>query len=69
MFLFVIISTGWQILDVTKAVKSWQKDYRTNQGLRLEITEADKDGSQVQEIHPMTVGLSSNRDSKPNQEV
>ena len=63
------VSTGWLIFDVTNATKSWQKDYRTNQGLRLEITELEEDGSHGQEIHPITVGLSSSRDSKPNQEV
>ncbi len=63
------MSTGWLIFDVTNATISWQKDYRTNQGLRLEITELGEDGSHGQEIHPITVGLSSSRDSKPNQEV
>ena len=33
------------------------------------LPELEEDGSHGQEIHPITVGLSSSRDSKPNQEV
>ena len=71
IFPFVFCDIGWQVLDITDAVKLWQKDYRTNQGLQLMITEVDnkKDGTQAQQIHPVAVGLSSNRDAKPNQEV
>ena len=56
---------GWQVVDITKAVKQWQNDYRTNQGLLVEVTESDSH----QQIHPETVGLTSNRNAKKNQEV
>ena len=62
---FILCYKGWQVLDVTNAVKLWQKDYHTNHGLLLEVTEVDNN----QQIHPVAVGLSSNRDAEPNQEV
>ena len=34
-----LLASGWLVLDVTRAVRLWQKDYRTNQGLMVEITE------------------------------
>jgi len=48
---------GWLVLDVTRAVRLWQKDYRTNQGLMVEITEIGT-GHQ---IHPVAAGLASSR--------
>ena len=44
-------------MDVTRAVRLWQKDYRTNQGLMVEITEIGT-GHQ---IHPVAAGLASSR--------
>ena len=35
----LMLASGWLVLDVTRAVRLWQKDYRTNQGLMVEITE------------------------------
>ena len=35
----LMVASGWLVLDVTRAVRLWQKDYRTNQGLMVEITE------------------------------
>jgi bone morphogenetic protein 5 len=55
---------GWLVMDVTKAVKLWQKDYRTNQGLYLEIIEQGTSN----QILPSVVGLSTNRNSKPGKE-
>ena len=70
---------GWYVLDVTSAVRLWQKDWHTNNGLQLEITEtteADEQvnagfvvGSQQLLIPPQTVGLRSIRNARPNQEV
>ena len=42
---------------MTRAVRLWQKDYRTNQGLMVEITEIGT-GHQ---IHPVAAGLASSR--------
>lgn len=68
--LFEIIITqpqpflGWLVMDVTKAVKLWQKDYRTNQGLHLEIIEHETNN----QILPSVVGLNTNRNAKPDKE-
>jgi len=66
---------GWYVLDVTSAVRLWQKDYLTNNGLQLEITETTEADDQVSSgssqqllIPPQTVGLRSIRNAKPNQE-
>ena len=70
------MSVGWYVLDVTSAVRLWQKDYLTNNGLQLEITETNELDDQVSSgssqqllIPPQTVGLRSIRNAKPNQEV
>ena len=70
------MSVGWYVLDVTSAVRLWQKDYLTNNGLQLEITETNVVDDQVSSgssqqllIPPQTVGLRSIRNAKPNQEV
>ena len=70
------MSIGWYVLDVTSAVRLWQKDYLTNNGLQLEITETNVVDDQVSSgssqqllIPPQTVGLRSIRNAKPNQEV
>ena len=49
----------------------WQHDWTTNQGLYLEVTEADdqRSGSPSHQIHPLAVGLTSNRNAELNQEV
>ena len=48
----------------------WQKDWRTNQGLYMEVTESTGNENQSSEqIHPHTVGLTPSRTPKPNQEV
>jgi len=54
----------WISLDVTKALTSWQKSYKTNQGLMVEILD-EKSGEQ---LHPDVVGLVGNRRSLPDQE-
>ena len=63
-------------MDVTSAVRLWQKDWHTNNGLQLEITETTEADSQVNVgssqqllIPPQTVGLRSIRNARPNQEV
>ena len=70
------LNLGWYVLDVTSAVRLWQKDYLTNNGLQLEITETTEADDQVSSgssqqllIPPQTVGLRSIRNAKPNQEV
>ena len=70
------MGVGWYVLDVTSAVRLWQKDYLTNNGLQLEITETNELDDQVSVgssqqllIPPQTVGLRSIRNAKPNQEV
>ena len=70
------MSVGWYVLDVSSAVRLWQKDYLTNNGLQLEITETNELDDQVSSgssqqllIPPQTVGLRSIRNAKPNQEV
>ena len=62
---------GWQVLDITRAVKMWQKDWRTNEGLYMEVTESTEsnENQSSEQIHPHAVGLSSSRNAKPNQEV
>ena len=47
---------GWLVLDVTKAVQSWQYDYKTNQGLVLTIYDANGNP-----VLPKDVGLNTNR--------
>lgn len=56
---------GWLVLDLTKAVKKWQLDYHTNQGLMVKIVRSDQD----LELLPVAIGLTTNRDSPPNKEV
>ena len=31
----LVYISGWLVLNVSKAVRQWQKDYRTNQGLMV----------------------------------
>lgn len=50
---------------MTRAVRLWQKDYRTNQGIMVEISEVDTN----HQIHPVAVGLASNRDETSSREV
>jgi len=47
---------GWLILDITEAVKHWQMDRRSNQGLHLEFLE---EGTNTQ-IHPSSLGFNGN---------
>jgi len=47
---------GWLILDITEAVKHWQMDRRSNQGLHLEFLE---EGTKIQ-IHPSSLGFNGN---------
>ena len=53
------------MLDITKALKAWQFDYHTNQGLMVEIIRKDAD---IQ-LHPVAVGLATNREEHPDKEV
>ena len=59
--------TGWLVFDITEAVKIWQRDFRTNNGILLTVTEANN--ARHQQIHPSLVGLSHINKAKPNQEV
>ena len=47
---------GWLVLDVTKAVKSWQYDYKTNQGLVLNVVDANGNP-----VLPKDAGLNTTR--------
>ena len=51
-------------MDITKAVKRWQMDYETNQGLYLEI----HDAKTKDPLLPSLVGLNSNRNANPGKE-
>jgi len=57
---------GWLIIDVTKAVKSWQLDYHANQGLMVEILR--KDNPSIQ-LHSTTVGFKASREERKDQEA
>ena len=57
---------GWLIVDVTEAVNDWQFDYHTNQGLEVQIVKKEDQGIQ---LHPVDVGLSTNRDQAPDKEA
>jgi len=54
---------GWLVLDVTKAVKSWQYDYKTNQGLVLNIVDANGDP-----VLPKDAGLNTTRHTESDKE-
>jgi len=56
---------GWIILDITKAVSAWQLDYHTNQGLMVEIIRTESNT----QLHPVAVGLATNREKHPNKEA
>ena len=56
---------GWLILDLTKAVESWQLDFHTNQGLLVEIIRKDAE----LQLHPTAIGLTTNRDVQEDKEV
>ena len=56
---------GWLVLNVSKAVRQWQKDYRTNQGLMVEVTEA----SSSHQVHPVALGLITTRQASGDKEV
>ena len=43
-------------MDITKAVKHWQMDPRTNQGLSLEFLEAGT----IKQIYPTKLGFNGN---------
>jgi len=47
---------GWLSMDITKAVKHWQMDPRTNQGLSLEFLE---EGT-IKQIYPTKLGFNGN---------
>lgn len=53
----------WISLDVTEALLSWQRSYKTNQGLMVKILDSDD-----QQVHPDTVGIVGTRYSRPDQE-
>ena len=57
---------GWLIMNLTRALKAWQLDYHTNQGLMVEIVR--KESPDIQ-LHPVAVGLATNRDSGPDTEA
>jgi len=50
---------------VSRAVRQWQKDYRTNQGLMVEVTEA----SNSHQVHPVALGLITTRQASGDKEV
>ena len=52
----LLLFQGWLILDLTRAVRSWQLDYHTNQGLMVEIVR--KDNAKMQ-LHPAAIGLAT----------
>ncbi|CAB4065836.1 unnamed protein product [Lepeophtheirus salmonis] len=54
----------WISLDVTNALHSWQKDYKTNQGLMVEIRDPKTD----EQIHPDSIGIVGSRHSLPDRE-
>eukprot|EP00095_Tigriopus_kingsejongensis_P009228 maker-scaffold851_size88925-snap-gene-0.20 protein:Tk09228 transcript:maker-scaffold851_size88925-snap-gene-0.20-mRNA-1 annotation:"tgf-beta ligand glass bottom boat protein" len=56
---------GWIVLDITRALKAWQYDYHTNQGLMVEIIRI----SAQMQLHPVAVGLATNREAHPDQEA
>ena len=52
--------SGWILLDVTHALKTWQLDYHTNQGLMVEIVRKNRE---IQ-LHPVAIGLATNREDE-----
>ena len=65
LIFFVFDAIGWLVLDVSRAVRQWQKDYRTNQGLMVEVTEA----SSSHQVHPVALGLITTRQAPGDKEV
>lgn len=61
---FAFEDQGWVVLNITKALKAWQFDYHTNQGLMVEIIRVNE---QMQ-LHPVAVGFATNREEHYDKE-
>lgn len=55
---------GWLVVKITNAVRQWQMDYHTNQGLHMEIV---KKGTKEQ-IIPARIGFNTIRTAEPEKQ-
>jgi hypothetical protein len=61
----MFIIPGWLVLNVSQALKQWQHEHATNQGLMVEVTEVQTSD----QVHPVALGLVTGKQTTQDKEV
>ena len=57
--------SGWLVLNVSQALRQWQLEQETNQGMMIEVTEATTSN----QVHPVALGLVTGKQTTDDKEV
>jgi hypothetical protein len=60
-----IVFPGWIVFNVSGALRQWQHEQATNQGLMLEVTEVGLD----EQVHPVVLGIVTGKQTTFDKEV